>query len=129
MGLEQALCTPSHCLRALNHSNCMGGGRQGCLKPGELILSSPSWKDLRVGVLDNSWPVIYSLSHFINQNMFSRHIFIQCLLTDSGRQAAELDYEKYLCLHLFCVRAVCLSVTYHGVTGLKTSGSTGTSLI
>lgn len=123
------VCPECNWLTPLNRSNYMAGHRQGSLKPGEMVLSCPSWEDLRVGVLDNSWPVISNVSHFIYQNMFSLHFSIQCLLTDSGRQAAELDYEKCPCLHLSCIWAVCLSVTYQGVMGLKTSGSTGSSLI
>lgn len=65
-------CPESNWLRALDHSNCVAGDRQGCLKPGEMVLYS-SWKNLRVGVLDNSWPVSHNLSYFIHQNVFSLH--------------------------------------------------------
>lgn len=114
-------CPESVWHRVLNHSNYKAGDWPS-VGPHEMVPSCPSLKDFRVGVLNLLWPVISNLSHFIYQNIFSPHFFIQHLLTDGRSQAAKLDYEKCPFLHPSCVQAVCLSVTYQGAMRAKTSG-------
>lgn len=63
-----SVCLEANWLRALSHSNDVAGDRQQDLKP--------SWEDLRMGVLDDSWPVSSNLSHFIHQNIFICYFFI-----------------------------------------------------
>lgn len=101
-------CPESNCLRVLNHSNCMAGDRQGGLKPGEMVLSSPSWEDLS-WTIAGLWEAIFHILLIIVCFPFTFSFSVRWLIVEDMLPNWITRNAR---VYISCIWAVGLSVTY-----------------